>query len=213
MFLLRRPDAAQLARLLARAHDLPLSYDQIGIAHTARPPGFRVGEIRVVLGRGEVVYARAVRALQEWRQFDLGWARIYPTTAPLEPGSNVLVVTGHFGFWSVNACRIVYALSEHVRVAPSKRRAADEELSTSGQQSLEITGFGYGTLTDHAETGEEIFQVSWDPIGGEVVYQIRAVSRERAWLARLGFPLARALQARFRRDSAAAMHRASFTDC
>lgn len=153
----------------------------------------------MVLGRGEAVYARAVRALQQWRQFDLGWARIYPDTAPLERGTNVLVVTKHFGFWSVNACRIVYALSEHTQVVSSPGRPAGP--------SPEITGFAYGTLSHHAESGEEIFQVSWDPPDGEVVYQIRAVSRERALLARLGFPLARALQARFRRDSAAAMQR------
>jgi uncharacterized protein (UPF0548 family) len=197
-----------LAHLLNRTRNLPLSYDQVGVALAAAPSGLRVGEVRVVLGRGETVYARAVRALQQWQQFDLGWARIYPENAPLEPGTNVLVVTRHFGFWSVNACRIVYGLSEHTRVVPSERgRLPEAGSSVTGGPSIKIAGFAYGTLTHHAESGEEIFQVSWDPVGGEVVYQIRAVSRERALLAHLGFPLARALQARFRRDSAKAMQR------
>jgi uncharacterized protein (UPF0548 family) len=107
------------------------------------------------------------------------------------PGTDVLVVARHAGFWSVNPCRIVYLLGD----APGG--------------ATPVAGFAYGTLAGHAEAGEEIFQVSIDPSNGEVSYFIRAVSRERAWLARLGFPVARALQARFRRDSAAAMQRAA----
>jgi uncharacterized protein (UPF0548 family) len=63
-------------------------------------------------------------------------------------------------------------------------------------------------LTNHAECGEEVFEVRLDPATGEVTYRIRAVSRPRAPLARLGYPLTRMLQARFRRDSAAAVRRA-----
>jgi uncharacterized protein (UPF0548 family) len=66
-------------------------------------------------------------------------------------------------------------------------------------------GFAYGTLTNHAEHGEELFEVSIDPKTGEVAYRIRAVSWPQALLARMGYPLVRHMQARFRRDSAAAM--------
>jgi uncharacterized protein (UPF0548 family) len=77
----------------------------------------------------------------------------------------------------------------------------------AGDASREF-GFAYGTLTNHAETGEEIFKVSLRPGTGEVSYVIRAASRPRALLARLGYPVTRSLQARFRRDSAAAIARA-----
>ena len=56
--------------------------------------------------------------------------------------------------------------------------------------------------------GEEIFKVSLSPDTGEVSYAIRAASRPRALLARLGYPVTRTLQARFRRDSALAITRA-----
>ena len=65
-------------------------------------------------------------------------------------------------------------------------------------------GFAYGTLTNHAEAGEELFEVFMDPRTEDVMYRIRATSWPRATLARVGHPIVRALQARFRRDSAAA---------
>ncbi len=69
-------------------------------------------------------------------------------------------------------------------------------------------GFAYGTLTNHAENGEELFEVFLDTQTDDVIYRIRAVSRPQAALARMGYPVVRHLQARFRRDSAAAMRRA-----
>jgi uncharacterized protein (UPF0548 family) len=69
-------------------------------------------------------------------------------------------------------------------------------------------GFAYGTLPGHAESGEERFTVEWHEADGAVWYDILAFSRPRRLLARLGYPLARRLQKRFARDSAAAMRRA-----
>ncbi len=91
----------------------------------------------------------------------------------------------HLGFWSLNGCRVVYTLGD--------------------RQTGSTFGFAYGTLTNHAETGEENFEVSLRPETEEVIYRIRAVSKPRAALAKLGYPLTRMLQARFRRDSIAAM--------
>jgi uncharacterized protein (UPF0548 family) len=69
-------------------------------------------------------------------------------------------------------------------------------------------GFAYGTLPGHAESGEERFLVEWDRAGGDVWYDLLAFSRPRHVLARLGYPLARRLQNRFAKESAAAMRRA-----
>ena len=70
-------------------------------------------------------------------------------------------------------------------------------------------GVAYGTLTNHAEAGEELFEVFMDPRTEDVVYRIRATSWPRAMLARVGQPIVRVLQARFRHHSAAAMKRAT----
>ena len=66
-------------------------------------------------------------------------------------------------------------------------------------------GFAYGTLPEHAESGEERFLIEWDRAGGGVWYDILAFSRPRHILTRLGYPFARAMQKRFGQQSAAAM--------
>ena len=65
-------------------------------------------------------------------------------------------------------------------------------------------GFAYGTLAEHAESGEERFTVEWDD-QDNVGYDILTFSRPRHPLARLGYPLSRSLQKKFARDSKAAM--------
>ena len=69
-------------------------------------------------------------------------------------------------------------------------------------------GFAYGTLTNHAESGEELFEVVLDPTTQDVLYRIRAISWPQALLTRFSQPIVRLLQARFRRDSGEAMMRA-----
>ena len=187
MFLTRRPSPHELEEFIARSRNLPLSYNPIGIAKES-PHGFKVDEASAVIGRGEQDFERAKLALAEWRHFDLGWVELFPRGAAIESGSVVAVLVHHLGFWSLNGCRVVYILGDR-RTGPS-------------------FGFAYGTLTNHAEMGEEIFEVSLAQESEEVVYRIRAVSKPRATLARIGYPLTRMLQARFRRDSIAAMTKA-----
>jgi len=93
----------------------------------------------------------------------------------------VAILVRHLGFWSLNACRVV------------------ERLPTSAHRR--VHGFSYGTLDEHAERGEELFAVELEPADGSVWYRIRAVSRPRSLVARLGYPLSRRLQRRFREDS------------
>jgi uncharacterized protein (UPF0548 family) len=152
-------------------------------------PGADVDELRRAIGRGLADYERARQALLAWRHFALGWVELFPAHASVEPGQVVAVLVHHLGFWSLNGCRVLY------RLEPSATETR--------------FGFAYGTLTNHAEAGEEIFEVSFDPVSGIVAYGIRAVSRPRAALARIGRPVTRLLQRRFRRDSLIAMSRAT----
>ena len=73
--------------------------------------------------------------------------------------------------------------------------------------AIEMYGFAYGTLSDHAEMGEERFTVEFHANDETVWYDICAFSRPRP-LARLAYPFTRALQRRFASDSKKAMHRA-----
>jgi uncharacterized protein (UPF0548 family) len=145
-------------------------------------------EAVVTIGRGKADFDRARDALSAWKPFDIGWVELFPAHASTEIGTVVAVLIRHFGFWSLNGCRVVDSVGEH---------AADERF-----------GFAYGTLTNHAEAGEELFEVFMNPKTSEVMYRILAVSWPRATLTRWGYPLARMLQARFRRDSGEAMTRA-----
>lgn len=185
MFLFHRPTAQDVERFLAASRELPLSYDPVGLARQGGA-GFRVDEHIAIIGSGETAFARATTALIEWRHYELGWLEVSPRPAPIVAGTVVAVLVRHLGFWSLNGCRVVYSI---------------------GRPGDTTFGFAYGTLANHAEAGEEIFQVSFRPDTGEVSYLIRAASRPRVALARLGYPVVRSLQARFRRDSARALRR------
>ena len=183
MFLTHRPTKSEIEKFIDESSNLPLSYSPVGLARES-PPGFNVDVASAVVGHGADAFARARRALTEWRHFELGWVELFPRAAPIEPGTVVAVLVRHLGLWSLNGCRVVYGFGE----------------------DLSRFGFAYGTLTNHAEMGEESFEVSMAE--SEVTYRIRAVSKPRAVLARIGYPYARISQSRFRRDSIVAMRRA-----
>jgi uncharacterized protein (UPF0548 family) len=193
MLFLRRPSPSAIDRFLRDSRDLPLSYDPIGIVNdnnAATPAGHhtgqRVDEQVVTIGRGERDLSRAYAALIAWTQFDIGWVELFPRHAPIHPGTVVAVLIRHLGIWSLNGCRVVYTLGD----------------------DRSRFGFAYGTLTNHEEAGEELFEVFLDPQTDEVRFRIRAISWPYAAIARVGQPMVRMLQRRFRRDSAKAMQRA-----
>ncbi len=160
----------------------PFSYPFPGATQNGVPPrGFDNDRLRLIIGRGAADFLRAKEAIRQWQMFPRPWTQIMPGGAPVLPGTTVLMYARVLGLWWRNACRIVYAVEEADRF-----------------------GFAYGTLPAHVESGEELFWVGLDP-DGSVWYEIRAFSRPRHWLARLGYPYVRYLQAKFRRDSAKQM--------
>ena len=145
---------------------------------------------RTKLGEGRDTLDRAVEALHSWKMFDVGWVRLVPEDAPIEAGTTVAVLARHYGFLSLDPCRIVYTIEE----------------DDGGCVRL---GFAYGTLPGHGERGEERFTVEWRRDDDSVFYDLYAFSRPNHLLAKLGYPLARRLQHRFARDSLRAMLRAT----
>jgi uncharacterized protein (UPF0548 family) len=179
------PSEAALAAFLAAHRDEPLGYaDTDCTARGQAPPGFVLDRQRTALGHG-VACARAARdAIRRWQMFALPWVRQWPADAPIRVGTPVAVAVRACGLWWKNACRIVSVVDTPERL-----------------------GFAYGTLRTHAESGEERFVVEALP-DGRVWFEIVAISRPAHPLARLGRPLVRRLQQRFRQESAAAMLRA-----
>ena len=189
MLLLREPSEEYVFDFLRAQQDVPFSYPEVGASRKGAPPGYTVDHNRVRLGSGEEAFVRAVGALRRWKMFDLGWVRaIFP--GPPEVGQTVGVLARHYGFRSLNACRVVYVVEGE-------------------EDGLRRYGFAYGTLPEHGERGEERFTIEWDRRDGSIYYDIYAFSRPKHLLARVGYPASRLLQRRFARDSKRAMVRAS----
>ena len=189
MLSLTRPSTEIVRRFLHAQAKLDFSYSAIGATRDTPPPGYVVDRTRVKLGAGQQTFNTAKGALERWEQFRLGWVEAWFTDTPIQVDQVVAVAGRAIGLWWLNSCRIVYVI--------------DEEDSTARR-----FGFAYGTLPDHAESGEERFMIEWDTSDDRVWYDILAFSRPNKLLTRMGYPVVRRLQKRFARDSAAAMLRA-----
>jgi uncharacterized protein (UPF0548 family) len=187
MVLVRRPSTEMIRQFVASQSELSFTYSSVGATATAPPAGYDVDHTRIKLGEGREVFLRAKAALLRWDHFRLGWVEAWSPKTTIDIGDVVAVIAKMVGVWWLNACRIVYVIDEE---EPTHRY-----------------GFAYGTLPDHAETGEERFLVELDRASGEVWYDILAFSRPKLLLTRLGYPFVRHVQHRFAKESAAAMLR------
>jgi uncharacterized protein (UPF0548 family) len=176
LFLLGEPSEARISGFLLSQRDAPLSYAEVGASKTGASElaGYAVDHNRAGLGEGEETFERAAGALRAWRMFDVGWIEIFPPDAPIEAGTTVAVLARCYGLLWLNACRIVYLIDED-----------DGEIRRYG--------FAYGTLSEHAERGEERFTVELRRGDGSVHYDLYAFSRPNHLLAKIGYPLSRGL--------------------
>jgi uncharacterized protein (UPF0548 family) len=183
MFSFRKP-ADKLVRAFVEGQArLDFTYRSVGATVSTWPAGYQHDHARFPLGSGQQVFKKAKAALQCWKQFDLGWAHAQPDDTSIEPTRTVAVVFHMLGIWFLNSAKIVYVVDEPNRF-----------------------GFAYGTLPGHVECGEERFLVECDA-DGTVWYDVRAFSRPRHILTKIGYLYVRWLQKRFVRKSAEAMRR------
>lgn len=192
MFCLSRPSEQDIVRFISLQKDAPFSYPEVGASARILPHGYNIDRNATQLGRGEAKWQRAVEAIRGWKMFNMPWIQLYPLAAPIKVGVVIAVLVNHFGFYSLNACRIVYVVEE--------------------DNLVQRFGFAYGTLEEHAESGEERFTVEWHRADKRVSYDILAFSRPRSFLARFAFPLSRSVQRKFGRESKAAMLNAVVQD-
>jgi uncharacterized protein (UPF0548 family) len=187
MFLLKRPQPTFVGHFIRAQAQLSFTYKAVGATAAEPPAGYTVDRTRIQLGVGQRVYLAGQAALRKWQHFQLGWVEPCWPDTPIESGRSVAILAQLFGLWNLNACRIVYVVDEDGAVVRS--------------------GFAYGTLPDHVESGEERFTVEWNRNDDSVWYNILAFSRPHSLAAWIGYPLARSLQRRFARDSARAVRR------
>jgi uncharacterized protein (UPF0548 family) len=199
MFTLTEPSAREIEDFVASGSNPPFSYAEVGATQGQCPLGYNVDHNRIELGKGGDVYNRAVAALKQWRQFELGWVSIAPRGAKIEKGVTVAVKARAAGLWSLNACRVVYVVNE------AEAAGNDEASLGLVNKPIHRFGFAYGTLPDHIERGEERFLIEWNRSDDSVWYDILAFSQPRHPLVKLAAPVTRMMQKRFARDSLAAM--------
>ncbi len=186
MFLLSKPDEQTICNFLEARRSDDFSYREVGASRDAKTPnGYNADHNRIKLGSGIEDFTKAVTAVRNWQMFALSWVQLCWTKTPIRIGETVAALANHLGFWSLNASRIVYVIEE--------------------QGAVEKYGFAYGTLTAHAEQGEERFIVEFHHDTGEVWYDLFAFSKPKHTLAKLGYPFTRTLQKQFAAESKKAM--------
>ena len=151
---------------LADLADLELTYEPRGLTLDGPlPPGFHHLEVERRLGAGDAAYRAASEALMAYAPQRGVGLRPRATAPRAAVGVDVLTRLVLLGV----PCRIVWTL-----------------------ETADRTGFGYGTLEGHVESGEEGFLV--ERRGDEVWAVIRAYARADRWLTRLGGPVTWRLQ-------------------
>ena len=182
MLTFSKPSDAQALDFIAQERELPFSYPEVGQTRgESSVSGYNNDYNVQPLGQGDAVWEAAKEAIRQWRMFPGGWAYVTPRPLPIRSGEVVAMAACVMGIWWLNSCRIVYVID-----------------------TAERFGFAYGTLPGHVERGEELFMVE-KTADGQVQYVLKAFSTPRHWMARLGYPLARAYQKKFVQDSKAAM--------
>lgn len=146
---------------------LPLTYPEVGATAGVLPSGYHHVHKSTVIGRGRGRFEQAGAAGMRWGMLRGAGVRVEATTEVAEVGSEVIVHLGPIGA----PCRVVYVVAED-----------------------DACGFAYGTLPGHAESGEELFLVRYDPASEQVYAVVTAFSRHATWWSRLGSPLTSLVQ-------------------
>jgi uncharacterized protein (UPF0548 family) len=141
---------------------LQLTYAEVGATAGPLPAGYRHVQKSAVIGRGRQRFEDAAEAVMQWGMLRGAGLRVEATTEVAAVGSEVIV---HMGPVRV-PCRVVYVVDE-----PDRR------------------GFAYGTLPGHAESGEELFVVRYDPSTDDVFAEVTAFSRHATWWSKAAGPI------------------------
>ena len=113
MFFLRKPTDEQVSEFLSEQSQLGFTYPMVGSTRNDETPhGHLVDKTRIQLGSGQANFEAACRALFEWQHYGFNWIELHRPEADPEPGQTVCVLVRAFGFYVLNACRVVYLVDE-----------------------------------------------------------------------------------------------------
>ena len=141
---------------------LRFTYREVGATAGLLPAGYHHIRKSAVIGSGRNRFEGAAAAVMRWGMLRGAGVRVDAGTEVAQVGSEVIV-----GIGPIRApCRVVYVIDERDR-----------------------RGFAYGTLPGHAESGEELFAVRYEPATDAVYAEVTAFSRHATWWSRLGRPV------------------------
>lgn len=146
---------------------LALTYPEVGATADEMPAGYHHIRKSSVIGRGRERFEQAAADGMRWGMLRGAGLRVEASAPTAAVGADVLVHLGPV----LAPCRVVYVVDE-----PDRR------------------GFAYGTLPGHAESGEELFLVRFDPSTENVYAEVAAFSKHATWWSRLASPVTSALQ-------------------
>jgi len=193
---LGRPTVDERKQVLERAEKNGCNVEEEWVGCTKSTPPwpetfpvdkYRIRHHRVQLGAGEHTYRKAVEQLQKWKQFQLGWAEVDPSTT-VRVGQGVCVCAKTFFVWTLNPLRITYV---------KKGKHGGKEFFT----------YGHTTQHGHMLAGEEKFLLEWDVKRGDVTYEILSYSKPDNWLSIITYPAVQYFQGKFAKESIAQMQR------
>ena len=141
---------------------LRFTYREVGATAGPLPAGYHHIRKSAVIGSGRNRFEDAAADVMRWGMLRGAGVRVDAGTEVARVGAGVIV-----GIGPIRApCRVVYVIDERDR-----------------------RGFAYGTLPGHAESGEELFAVRYDPATDAVYAEVTAFSRHATWWSRLGGPV------------------------
>ncbi|MCZ0727038.1 DUF1990 domain-containing protein [Mycolicibacterium iranicum] len=146
---------------------LALTYPEVGATADEMPAGYHHIRKSSVIGRGRERFEQAAADGMRWGMLRGAGLRVEASAPTAAVGAEVLVHLGPV----LAPCRVVYVVDE-----PDRR------------------GFAYGTLPGHAESGEELFLVRFDPSTENVYAEVAAFSKHATWWSRLASPVTSAVQ-------------------
>jgi uncharacterized protein (UPF0548 family) len=147
------------------------SYQEVGATRLGpMPDGYRHLHHRTRIGRGRRVFEAAGAAVTTWRLHRRAGAQVRAASPWTEPGTAVEVSLGLGPLRLPARCEVVWA-----------------------EYGRNRTGFAYGTLSGHPESGEESFVVDLRE-DGSVWFTVMAFSRPGRWYTRAGGPVVPLLQ-------------------
>lgn len=165
---MRLTRTSRLDSLLSRYEATDLTYPEVGATQGDLPPGYHHTRLRREVGQGDATFRRAADVVMTWNMHR-GSGLTVAAAGPAIVGRTVVLAAGA-GVGLAIPCRVVYVIDEPRKI-----------------------GFGYGTLPDHPESGEEAFAVSIDD-ESRVWLEITAFSRPGSALVKAVAPLALLLQ-------------------